>query len=715
MMLNVREEVNGILNNFIREQVWDLEEEGGMALEYCEMENDYHMTSYWLQYPEDVKEFLIDQFRNNKENFNILCDEIISQYPYKLEDLRKKIGEENFNHKANLAYHCLNTILLKNFQRTSVWYTVYGCEENDHLDFGKYNIVDALRDDLEFPVMKMEDVAAAMIGVNTTVQNSSLYDIFAHRVEELKEKEEESIIGIFETEKESIFTPDTFQYEGVVSRFKHWNKVKNTIKKGKNPTLIDYLVKLKECEILSTLGISPNIHLKDFIKEEYLSKYSRAPYGYPLTDKNISVELEEREGKEVFRATFKIMGIQNCKTVWKEIYDKTFDIPQTANDLQNFIIELAIYIKKELAGMEKVRGKDIAAIEGLFPRKNLATHGLKLRNYHMDLRKQEDITLKIPLEWAEKQALYVIQKALRVTDKPVISCSFGIDSVLVLHLIRRITPNIKVLFNNTGVEYGETIKLRNKLLKEWNIDLIEAKPETTYWAFQNEYGWNFERKGSRKNGGSNSEKCCQLLKHIPTKKALKEHDIDCTFTGLRGYESQSRNQSGKRDGVAYTSLDWGTLRVNPVLFFNNKMVWDYVKKHDVPYSEVYDKKLYDENDKLIYAPRTGCWCCMVTSGKGYLRWMKEFRPKQYMFLMKNKGLAEQLYKKSLGIDVSKSQKNDEKPQQQLSVFDTVFKETTTEKTPNKCNVNLDDVEVSWEQLEYLIEKRPCRFEKAISS
>ena len=49
-----------------------------------------------------------------------------------------------------------------------------------------------------------------------------------------------------------------------------------------------------------------------------------------------------------------------------------------------------------------------------------------------------------------------------------VACSFGKDSMVVLQMALKIDPNIKVIFENTGVEFPETIKFKNKIKKEWN-------------------------------------------------------------------------------------------------------------------------------------------------------------------------------------------------------------------------------------------------------
>lgn len=46
--------INEIIDSFIDSQFEELEEEGSLALEYAEEENDYRLTAYWISGTYDV-------------------------------------------------------------------------------------------------------------------------------------------------------------------------------------------------------------------------------------------------------------------------------------------------------------------------------------------------------------------------------------------------------------------------------------------------------------------------------------------------------------------------------------------------------------------------------------------------------------------------------------------------------------------------------------
>src|SRR4030042_3431822 len=68
------------------------------------------------------------------------------------------------------------------------------------------------------------------------------------------------------------------------------------------------------------------------------------------------------------------------------------------------------------------------------------------------------------------------------TKQPcAVSCSWGKDSMAVLHMALKVKPDIPVLFNNTGVDWTETIAFKEQVTAVLNLNLLETKPDETYW------------------------------------------------------------------------------------------------------------------------------------------------------------------------------------------------------------------------------------------
>ena len=114
----------------------------------------------------------------------------------------------------------------------------------------------------------------------------------------------------------------------------------------------------------------------------------------------------------------------------------------------------------------------------------------------------------------------LIKQAInRHGDNIAVACSFGKDGIIVLHMVLKFNPNIKVLFNNTGVEFPETIEYKNKLVKEWNLNLIESKPIKSFWECVKNYGIP-QIRGKGKN---RTPKCCIYCKEKPSINLCKKY------------------------------------------------------------------------------------------------------------------------------------------------------------------------------------------------
>lgn len=726
-----RDELKEALDRFIDTEIDDLQTEGAMCLQICDEEDNYNMTSYWIGgVYTNVENFLKDNYSE------ILKDIIIGKYPNDLAKLENKIAQiKGKVTDSQLIIEVLATILLHEYQYISEWYTVYGTEEEDMIDFNKYEFINAYYDKEEFPIIKSEDIVAAMYGINFTVQPSDLYNVFAYYSDELKMQKEKNMFDL--DIEEHIFTPDPFLVVGVEARWKNYvDLIKNTKSKT---CCIDYALKFNQLNLIEDNHIR-NLSIIASAIDDYMNRYSTAPNSLPILREMIRSEYKIN----TFEITYSIRGVKNKKNCWSEILKKVYDVPLTPEEYQNLIISMATDFKKELNGIQKKANSTEEAYYGKYPNKDSATHGLKfIKDLSVHIKNRRGLpekkvaTPNFSLSLAEKQSTYLIKKILRYTrNNPILSTSFGIDSTVTQHLLRRVAKHSYYLVNNNSlVEYPELIKFRNKMIKKWNLEnrITITKPVKSYWELQKTNGWNWERKGDRRNGISASEQCCYYIKHLPMynfidKLIEDKNPMEVNFTGLRAGESRQRSQQVLRDNVVYYAKSWKSLKVSPIAFFTDEMIWEYVKKYSLDYCEVYDKLVYyedvfdnvseDEFGKVIYRPRIGCWpCALVNTKSYYLYFLRKHYIKQYNHLMINKGMAKDLFimgAKKDGIipadfSIVKENKVDNN---QLSLFDTYIevKEENQIKDPFK-NLSSEDIlkNYSIESMEYLIMKRPCKF------
>lgn len=220
------------------------------------------------------------------------------------------------------------------------------------------------------------------------------------------------------------------------------------------------------------------------------------------------------------------------------------------------------------------------------------------------------------IEAKERRTIDLLKMALSRAKNPVVSCSFGIDSVLTIYLVRkaltelgRDPSDIDVIWNDTVNEFPEVRRYAKQLTSDWNLRLITTKPKKSLKRIIDDNGgissdYFTARKGDRRNGQPLSEKCCGTLKHEPMKRAIKEHKWDLVINGLRADESRQRLLAGLRDGEFFYSIaEWKSLVARPILWWNEEDVWDYVEQESVPYNDLYRKNLIqkypDDLGKII--------------------------------------------------------------------------------------------------------------------
>lgn len=226
--------------------------------------------------------------------------------------------------------------------------------------------------------------------------------------------------------------------------------------------------------------------------------------------------------------------------------------------------------------------------------------------------------LKKPFEKKLKRARNIIKMLTRLNPSCCVSCSFGKDSVVVLHLVREVLSEVDVLFCNTLCQYPETYKFRDQLVNEWNLSLIETKPKTLWWKVWDKYGLP---DGSKKKGKHSTDKCCYYLKEAPFKQAIRSNGWKVNFTGLTALESYQRMLRTCQNGMLYYSSHYDVARVHPIVFWTEQEVWDFIEKENIPLNPAY------KNREL---QRLGCMIC--TAHKFWRREIARNNPKLYKWI-----------------------------------------------------------------------------------
>ena len=153
-------------------------------------------------------------------------------------------------------------------------------------------------------------------------------------------------------------------------------------------------------------------------------------------------------------------------------------------------------------------------------------------------------------------------------DVAIVS-SFGAESAALLHLVSRVSPDIPVLFLETGKHFPETLAYRDALAERLGLNLVNLYPDLADLETRDDSGlrWSYDPDG-----------CCELRKVKPLAKALAGYDA--SFTGRKAFQSSTRAALPRFE--LDTSDEQGRLKVNPLIDWDAERITAYFEDHDLP-------------------------------------------------------------------------------------------------------------------------------------
>ncbi len=170
-----------------------------------------------------------------------------------------------------------------------------------------------------------------------------------------------------------------------------------------------------------------------------------------------------------------------------------------------------------------------------------------------------------------------------------LSSSMGAEDQVLTAMVTAADPGVRIFTLDTGRLFPETYDLIEETNKRFNTKINICFPEReAVEKMVSEHGINLFYHTIE-----NRKMCCRIRKVESLKRALK--GLDVWICGLRKDQSVERFYN--------RMIEWdeanGLIKLNPLINWTEKQVWDYIRENAVPYNSLHDKGF----------PSIGCQPC----------------------------------------------------------------------------------------------------------
>jgi phosphoadenosine phosphosulfate reductase len=210
----------------------------------------------------------------------------------------------------------------------------------------------------------------------------------------------------------------------------------------------------------------------------------------------------------------------------------------------------------------------------------------------------------------------IIELGLKSSSNPVLLCSFGKDSIVVLDIIRKLGHNIPVIFFREPF-YQEKFVYAQKVMADMNLDVYDYPPSVIdyiqlegYFEVFNYYSMGVNSHLLLYGGTCGYDKdkpyLCAINNWLnrPTIDGFK-FNWDCVFFGQK--EADPTYITNKVKLKEIYPMNNHCIGVLPIKNWTDEDIWEYIKENNVPY----DKDRYDNKNDIINPDKfPTCFDCL---------------------------------------------------------------------------------------------------------
>ena len=175
-----------------------------------------------------------------------------------------------------------------------------------------------------------------------------------------------------------------------------------------------------------------------------------------------------------------------------------------------------------------------------------------------------------------------------------ISSAFGAEGMALIDMASRVRPNFRLFTLDTEFLFLETYDLIERVEQRYEI-----KVERVYSGLTPEDQEQLHGSALWKR---DPDQCCNLRKIEPLRGKLAE--LQAWITAIRRNQTPDRAHAQKVEWDSKFQL----VKINPLADWTSEAIWQYIRKHDVPYNPLHDRNY----------PSLGCTHCTraIHSGEG---------------------------------------------------------------------------------------------------
>ncbi len=150
------------------------------------------------------------------------------------------------------------------------------------------------------------------------------------------------------------------------------------------------------------------------------------------------------------------------------------------------------------------------------------------------------------------------------------------QSAVLLHMVTHQWPEIPVVMVDTRYLFPETYRFADALTERLKLNLKVYRAQVSAAWLEARHGKMWE------HGLEGIERYNQINKVEPMQRAIA--------SWRQGLDHRLRRQQSKsRKEVGVLQLQNGIVKVQPIIDWTDRMVWEYLKKHDLPYHPLWEQ------------------------------------------------------------------------------------------------------------------------------